>query len=710
MTFIGDVVPLHFEVTVNDVDTDPGTFVLHFIHPDGSTDTETPPHDGTGTFDYNWDTTSALPGRHSWIALTTGTGQAVASGVIDLIDPFSDAPQLTTVAPWTDAAAVRKRPGCADLEQSQLDDAARAATDVLYALSGRQFAGRHVTTVRPTATRHRPLRPTWGVCAFAYGSGYGGIALDAWLGHTCRCAPPTVELGAYPVTAILEVKIDGTTIPADEYRVDDHRSLVRVRPTADATPTARAGWPTCFPGGTRVLTERGLVPIEAVQVGDRVLTHRNRWQRVTWAGKTGDRETIVLTGRGGQLRCTPDHRLFTAEVGPRETLPNGRKGKQKLGAPEWTAAGAAIGQVWATPRDVEALPILLPAGWTIDNLPRNFWWVIGRWLGDGWTARAARDGEKASYRVAICSGHHEADALEQELALTGWTWHRSDAGRGARFRLSNPALWTWLREEFGVGATEKRIPSWVLGAPEDVRRPFLAGYVSADGWTAEPTDERRRSFVSVHTVSPDLALGTRLLATTLGYSPMIYRSPSGAWARHQAYRIDWPVPTPGIRPVAHWWDDGEHVWGRIRSAAVNEAVVPVYDIEVENDHSFIAEGIVVHNCQRLDLPDTEPGTFSVRFAFGTPPPPSGVQAAASLAAELALAWDNADSSTRLPARVQTIVRQGESVTLIDPQDVLDKGRTGIPEVDLFLKAVNPAGLIGRSSAWSPDMGRARRPG
>jgi hypothetical protein len=114
-------------------------------------------------------------------------------------------------------------------------------------------------------------------------------------------------------------------------------------------------------------------------------------------------------------------------------------------------------------------------------------------------------------------------------------------------------------------------------------------------------------------------------------------------------------------------------------------------------------------CQRLDLPDTEVGTFSVRFSYGTPPPPAGVLAATVLAAEIALTSDPASSSSRLPERVKSIVRQGESISIVDPQDVLDNGRTGIPEVDLFIKASNPAGLQRRSTVWSPDMSRSRRP-
>jgi hypothetical protein len=52
----------------------------------------------------------------------------------------------------------------------------------------------------------------------------------------------------------------------------------------------------------------------------------------------------------------------------------------------------------------------------------------------------------------------------------------------------------------------------------------------------------------------------------------------------------------------------------------------------------------------------------------------------------------ADPACRLPARTRDITRQGIAVTLTDPTDLTTGGLTGIPAVDAWLRAVNPAGL------------------
>jgi len=97
----------------------------------------------------------------------------------------------------------------------------------------------------------------------------------------------------------------------------------------------------------------------------------------------------------------------------------------------------------------------------------------------------------------------------------------------------------------------------------------------------------------------------------------------------------------------------------------------------------------------------------ISYAWGVAPPEAGKRAAVALAVEFALAYNN-DSSCQLPQRVQTVTRQGITVGVLDPQEFLDKGRTGIYLVDLFLVAANPHQLRRRARVWSPDIPVARR--
>lgn len=112
-------------------------------------------------------------------------------------------------------------------------------------------------------------------------------------------------------------------------------------------------------------------------------------------------------------------------------------------------------------------------------------------------------------------------------------------------------------------------------------------------------------------------------------------------------------------------------------------------------------------CQNLNLPPGQKGTWTVSFTYGTLPDRMGLIACAELTRQLGLAVTQNDKC-RLPQRVQTITRQGVGMTILDPQDFLDHGRTGIYLIDLWLKAVNPDGRRRRARVISPDWGAPAR--
>lgn len=112
--------------------------------------------------------------------------------------------------------------------------------------------------------------------------------------------------------------------------------------------------------------------------------------------------------------------------------------------------------------------------------------------------------------------------------------------------------------------------------------------------------------------------------------------------------------------------------------------------------------------QDLNQPDTAANTFSVALTHGADPPPPGVSAASTLSAELAKARSGLPNN--LPRRITNLTRQQVSVTVADPSVYLDKGLTGIYDVDLFLRTYNPHGQRARPLVWSPETQRRRRVG
>ena len=112
-------------------------------------------------------------------------------------------------------------------------------------------------------------------------------------------------------------------------------------------------------------------------------------------------------------------------------------------------------------------------------------------------------------------------------------------------------------------------------------------------------------------------------------------------------------------------------------------------------------------CQNLDADDTEDNTWSVTVQPGEAVPYIGSIAAGKLACEFAkLCVGDADCA--LPEQLISLSRNGVEVQVADPNLFLENGLTGIQEVDLFIRSVNPNKLMNRPRIYSPDIRQPRQ--
>lgn len=101
-------------------------------------------------------------------------------------------------------------------------------------------------------------------------------------------------------------------------------------------------------------------------------------------------------------------------------------------------------------------------------------------------------------------------------------------------------------------------------------------------------------------------------------------------------------------------------------------------------------------------------TWEISYQKGIPVPEGGRYAAYRLACELAKAYCG-DNDCALPSRVQTITRQGVSVAVLDSFEGLEKGRTGIWEIDSWLSSISFS-EASPPQVYSPDVSAAAHRG
>lgn len=206
---------------------------------------------------------------------------------------------------------------CPDLVSTQTPEAtgiaADVATTIVWALSGRQF-GLCTVTLRPcrrscygegwwAASRFSSWANTY-TSPLAMANGRYGFWFDTecGCGSVCGCSRVSqIELPA-PVDNVIDVRLDGASMPVSGYRMDDNRFLVR---------TDGGRWPRCN-DMSKDDTEPGTWSVTA-QYG----------QPVPVAGKlaVGEMACQILKGLGGEDCSLPPGVIQLARQGVTIQLP-----------------------------------------------------------------------------------------------------------------------------------------------------------------------------------------------------------------------------------------------------------------------------------------------------------------------------------------------------------------------------------------------------
>lgn len=126
----------------------------------------------------------------------------------------------------------------------------------------------------------------------------------------------------------------------------------------------------------------------------------------------------------------------------------------------------------------------------------------------------------------------------------------------------------------------------------------------------------------------------------------------------------------------------------IEEVSIAGAVLDPAEYRLEGDLLYRVSGN--WPSQDLTRPLGQSGTWAVTILRGYPPPAGSDRLVALLAAEFLAACRG--GKCKLPRRVRSVSRQGVTYDMVDPTDIYREGRTGIPEVDLWLSSVNPRAL------------------
>jgi pyruvate formate lyase activating enzyme len=152
----------------------------------------------------------------------------------------------------------------------------------------------------------------------------------------------------------------------------------------------------------------------------------------------------------------------------------------------------------------------------------------------------------------------------------------------------------------GGGARHKHVPLQLLDSPRPVVEAFLAAYVAGDGHRYESGK------VSITTVSNELAYGIAWLALRLGHLPSVYDTPmdeqgtiqgrSVRRAPHQ-YTVVWYESGSGPEITRRVVERDDFHLVPLRGVEIVQYDGDVYNMQVEEEHNYLANFLLVSNCQ-----------------------------------------------------------------------------------------------------------------
>lgn len=409
--------------------------------------------------------------------------------------------------------------------------------------------------------------------------------------------------------------------------------------------------PPCFPAGTMITTQRGRLPIQVVKEGDIVLTHAGRWRRVVTKMRRQYEGRMISVGtqyRPDPLTCTPEHPFYV-----RRRLPvRNRYGKNAYrgrpwtyGAPEWIAAhDLRIGDALLSPHTHEGgepphLTIrvrhgakargdgvrkltLLEAPCRVVAEKTSVAWLLGLYVAEG--HRRGREpvldrGGLTRREVIFSIAKKEVVEVKRRLAEAGehGIVTMNHGPGAARVVLNSPDWWA-LCGEFGDGAGAKSVPAWAIAMKPTWQRAFLEGYVFGDGHTG-PNGGGGTKIIETVTVSEELAYSmARLVAVCAtvvpsvqrGYEPMTTLIEGRTVSCRQQWRVRWSPPVGRRRP-GEVTNEGQ--WLPVTSIVQSDVQsVTVYNMEVEDDNSYVAHGVAAHNCSPWSSAGKRMGTADER--------------------------------------------------------------------------------------------------
>lgn len=395
---------------------------------------------------------------------------------------------------------------------------------------------------------------------------------------------------------------DITTYPLDKDKKPDGSVVIWEYPIND--PPFGLYIAGCLTPGQKVWTQRGLVNVEEVDFGDKLVNKDGKLVDIRnlqrYEKKNEPIYKLKPTGSYRTTTFTGEHPIWIKD-----------KGFIKMKDVQQSDWLDIPNRYYKTNGQIP--------GWKQFHTATSFakfCYFIGLFIGDGFV-----NINKNSYDIYLSIGKDEYefasfyDDLIQDL-FDRKTVHVHKTRENTR-RFTYKELAIWLNKTFGKTAYKKRIPEWFKNLHEDYKLAFIQGYLDSDGSVFYDRGKVRVNFTSVNLELledvQDILFGLQIRNSIvvhqkptknslLSYRINIAKCDNLKLASTPIYEsrkqkiLKLSIPTNSLKSKIQF--DGDRVYIKIENVEESLYTGTVYNFECDT-HTYMCRNILTHNCDPL---------------------------------------------------------------------------------------------------------------
>jgi nitrogen fixation NifU-like protein len=387
----------------------------------------------------------------------------------------------------------------------------------------------------------------------------------------------------------------------------------------------KIGNPTCLLPNEKIILNNKFVAIEKANKDDLVLSHDSSQNKILEKFSRDYKGKIIkLKNALGEVSLTPEHLIYAVKI-PAEDRYKRINGKKEL-IPSWYhAENLKKGDITLYPfskgeKDTKYLTIDIPKpkyDFRSKNLPKRIpvkselLRLFGYFLSEGHV-----NDKPSKTDISFSLNIKEKDIVEDIRNITKTLFGLDIKTKeipdksGVVVYIYNAQLARWFKKLFDNGAENKFLPEFIMNLPIKKQESLIKSLWKGDGYVNLKRIGPRAGY---STISYQLAQQIKILLLRQGIISSIYldKEKTSKGVHHKkSYRVHVGQReslinlskilglkyTPKSYPSISSWFNNEILYAPITKIENKSYKGKVYNLEVENTHSFVSESFCLHNC------------------------------------------------------------------------------------------------------------------